>query len=128
MLPLPNASTLAKLHTARAIIGSCSHGNLQLQTCTVAAPTGPYAPLPHATRYTNKRGEMGDVDVSEMYVQTVRNRRVQIELVGEEMIQAQQKQIQHLPSARIVGAAVSHLVSCVGGSVSGMGRGVGRCR
>lgn len=66
---------------------------------------------------------MGDVDVSEMYVQTVRNRRVQIELVGGEMIQAQQKQIQQLLSARIVGAAVSYLVSYVGESMSGIGRG-----
>lgn len=61
------------------------------------------------SRYTNVTGEMGDVDKSELWVHTVQNRKVQIELVGEEMIQAQQRQIQHLPSARVVGAAVSTL-------------------
>ncbi|KAG1669876.1 hypothetical protein FOA52_012465 [Chlamydomonas sp. UWO 241] len=60
-------------------------------------------------RYTNARGEMGDVDKSELWVHTVRNRKVFVELVGEAKISALQSQIQHLPSARVVGACISHL-------------------
>lgn len=47
------------------------------------------------------------------YVHTAKNRKVHIQLVGEDLIQSQQKQIQHLPSARVVGASVARLVSGV---------------
>jgi dynactin complex subunit len=65
-------------------------------------------------RYTGQRGELGDVDKSEMYVHTAQNRKVTIHLIGEQMIQTQQSQIQHLTSARVVGASVSHMVSASG--------------
>lgn len=64
-------------------------------------------------RYTNARGELGDVAREEMYVHTVHQRRVQIEMVGEEKISALQSQTHKLVSARLVGATVSHVVSCL---------------
>eukprot|EP00798_Chlamydomonas_sp_ICE-L_P007190 gene7190-298_t len=62
-------------------------------------------------RYTNQTTEMGeDVAREEMYVNTVRNRRVQIELVGEQMVQAHQSHIERLTAARVVGATVSVVI------------------
>ncbi|GAX83880.1 hypothetical protein CEUSTIGMA_g11305.t1 [Chlamydomonas eustigma] len=60
-------------------------------------------------RYTGQKGELGDVDQSEMYVHTAQNRKVNIHLVGEELIRTRQSQIQHLTSARVVGASVSNM-------------------
>ncbi|KAJ9518795.1 hypothetical protein QJQ45_026091, partial [Haematococcus lacustris] len=61
-------------------------------------------------RYSNQRGELGEVEEREMYVHTVRRRRVQIHVVGVDRIQQQQSQLGELVSARLVGAAVSHVV------------------
>ncbi|KAL6745531.1 hypothetical protein V8C86DRAFT_2975374 [Haematococcus lacustris] len=60
-------------------------------------------------RYSNQRGELGEVEEREMYVHTVRRRRVQIHVVGVDRIQQQQSQLGELVSARLVGAAVSHV-------------------
>jgi tubulin-specific chaperone E len=62
-------------------------------------------------RYTNERGELGDVAPEDMYVHTVRQHRVQIEVVGVEKIKALQSMTNKLVSARLVGAHVSHVVS-----------------
>lgn len=62
-------------------------------------------------RYNNQRGEMDEVSHDEMYVHTVRQRKVQIQVVGVEKIQKQQSQTHLLTSARLVGANISHVVS-----------------
>jgi len=62
-------------------------------------------------RYSNERGELGlDVQDEELYVHTVRQRRVHIQVVGVDKITSQQSQTQRLTSARLVGAGISHVV------------------
>eukprot|EP00983_Pelagomonas_calceolata_P062429 1147312-Pelagomonas_calceolata.AAC.1 len=64
------------------------------------------------SRYSNKCGELGlpDVQEEELYVHTVRQRRVHIQVVGADKITSQQSQTQCLTSARLVGAGISHVV------------------
>lgn len=62
-------------------------------------------------RYTNQKGELGDVKDDQLYVRTASKRRVQIQVVGTEQIQALQSETHRLVSARLVGAAVSYVVS-----------------
>lgn len=61
-------------------------------------------------RYTNQRGELGEVAADEMYVHTVRQRKVQIEVVGIEKIKALQSMTNKLVTARLVNAHISHVV------------------
>lgn len=65
--------------------------------------------------FTFAAGELPEVSREEMYVHTARSRKVMVEVVGEAKIQARQSQIHLLTSARVVGAAVSHIVSAKGG-------------
>lgn len=69
-------------------------------------------------RYTNARGELGDVSREEMYVLTARQRRVEINVVGEEKIMALQSMTDKLVSARLVEAHVSHAVSLLATALS----------
>lgn len=67
-------------------------------------------------RYTNQTAEFGEqVADDQLYVHTTRQRRVKVQLVGEEKIQQQQRQVHLLESARLVGLDISSVVgSCVG--------------
>ncbi|GFR48709.1 hypothetical protein Agub_g10665 [Astrephomene gubernaculifera] len=59
-------------------------------------------------RYNNETAEHGEeVKEDELYVHTSRNRRVRVQLVGEEKIQQKQRQIHALESARLVGLDVA---------------------
>ncbi len=65
----------------------------------------------HCIAYATLTGELPEVSRDELYVHTARSRKVMVEVVGEAKIQARQSKIHLLTSARVVGAAVSHIVS-----------------
>ena len=96
-------------------------GGHQYFTCTSGSNSGSFVRMEKVNfgtslleglvaRYTNVRGEEGIEEVSkeELYVHT-KTGRVMIEVVGEEKAIKKWAQIHLLKSARVHGAAVSHL-------------------
>jgi hypothetical protein len=63
-------------------------------------------------RYQNERAEFGaETDASELYVHTSRQRRLRVQLVGEDKVAQRQAQIHSLEAARLVGLDVAAVVS-----------------
>lgn len=63
-------------------------------------------------RYTNQlaEGQGGLVDAQQAYVSTASNKKLWVELVGQEQVTARQSKLELLTSARLVGANVSSVV------------------
>jgi hypothetical protein len=64
-------------------------------------------------RYTNQlaEGQSSSADGQHAYVSTASNRKLWVELVGQEQVTARQSKLELLTSARLVGANVSSVVS-----------------
>jgi dynactin complex subunit len=65
-------------------------------------------------RYTNQlaEGQNSTADGQHAYVSTASNRKLWVELVGQDQVTARQSKLELLTSARLVGANVSSVVSC----------------
>jgi dynactin complex subunit len=64
-------------------------------------------------RYTNQlaEGQSSTADSQHAYVSTASNKKLWVELVGQEQVTARQSKLELLTSARLVGANVSSVVS-----------------
>lgn len=64
-------------------------------------------------RYTNQlaEGQSSTADSQHAYVSTANNKKLWVELVGQEQVTARQSKLELLTSARLVGANVSSVVS-----------------
>lgn len=99
-----------------------STGGVKYFTCTSPGNAGSFVRMEKVSfgksvtdalvaRYTNQLAEFGEeVAKDELYVHTSRHRRVEVKLIGQDKISAQQSVTQRMVAARVVGMDVSHVV------------------